>query len=163
MTARTVALVALLAACQDASRFTTTNDHYEGTVAPGNFVRAEVVEGTRMCVTLDASRLQDAPGSISTSDGRFKNTPIRPIPQVWHDSVSTLSFGEGRERNVLYGASPDPAIDPGGDVMIVLSLLSSGDVEVRILRGAPAAPGGAPKSHVFAVFPLQRTPGACSF
>jgi hypothetical protein len=163
MKGRALALVLLLAGCQDVSRFTTTNDHYEGTVVEGNFVRAEVAEGTRMCVTLDAERLQDAPGFLTTSDGRFKNAPIRPIPQVWHDSVSTLSFGEGRERNVLYGASPDPAVDPGGDVMIVLSLLSSGDLEVRILRGAPAAPGGPPKSHVFAVFPLQRTPGACSF
>lgn len=163
MTARSVALVALLAGCQDASRFTTKHDHYEGTVVEGNFVRAEVTSGTRMCVTLDADRLQDAPGFLTTSDGRFRDTPIRPIPQVWHDSVSTLSFGEGRERNVLYGASPDPAVDPGGDVMIMLSLLSSGGIEVRLLRGAPAAPGGAPKSHIFAIFPLQRAPGACSF
>jgi len=163
MTWRTLAGVALLAGCQDVSRFTTTSDHYEGAVVEGNFVRAEVAEGTRMCVTLDANRLQDAPGFLTTSDGRFKNAPIRPIPQVWHDSVSTLSFGEGRERNVLYGASPDPAVDPGGDVMLVLSLLTSGDVEVRMLRGAPAAPGGPPRSHVFAIFPLQRTPGSCSF
>ena len=163
MTARGVVLLALLAGCQDTSRFTTKHDHYEGTVVEGNFVRAEVNLGTRMCVTLDADRLQDAPGFLTTSDGRFRDTPIRPIPQVWHDSVSTLTFGEGRERNVLYGATPDPTVDPGGDVMIVLSLLSSGDIEVRILRGAPAAPGGPPKSHVFAVFPLQRTPGACTF
>lgn len=163
MNLRSLALVALVAGCEDASRFTTTTDHYEGTVVEGNFVRAEIDAGTRMCVTLDADRLQDAPGFLSTSDGRFKHAPIRPIPQVWHDAVSTLSFGEGRERNVLYGASPDPAVDPGGDVMLVLSLVASGDVEVRILRGAPPAPGSAPKSHIFAIFPLQRTPGACSF
>ena len=157
-----LALGALAAACNDASRFSTSGDHFEGAVVGSGFVRSNVSEETKLCLTLDASKLQEGPGSISTSDGRFKNAPLRPIPQAWHDPVSTMSFGQGRERNLIYAVAPDPATDVAGDSMVIVSLLSSGEVAVRLLRSAP---GDATSSRaaLFAVFPLQRTPGTCPF
>jgi hypothetical protein len=160
-----------LAACRDLSGFTTSpNDHYQGVVVDADFVRAGIDAGTSLCLTIDADHLQDAPGEISTDDGRFRSTPLRPIPQVWHDPLSTLSFGEGRLKNLVYvvAASTPFADGQTGDAFAVVSLMQSGGVEVRLLRGAPpvAGDGGAalpPPSNLFAVFPLSRQKGPCSF
>ncbi len=160
-----------LVACRDVSRFSTHGDHYEGSVVQGSFVRAGIADDTRLCLSLDADHLQDAPGSVSSSDGRFRDTPLRPIPQLWHDPLSTLSFGEGRTRNLVYVATAAVADGGGtgtaggeGDVMLVVSLMQSGDVEVRALRGAPpTAEAGAAGANVFGVFTLARAEGPCSF
>jgi hypothetical protein len=154
--------------CKSVTRFSSKDgDHFEGDVVKGNFVRSGLAEDARMCVTLDASRLQDSPGILSTSDGRFKATPLRPIPQIWHDPLSTLSFGEGRVQNLVYVATPaGPATDTQ-DVMVFMSLMDEGGIEVRIVRGAPQVDGGAPASGesapVFGVFTLDRRDGPCSF
>lgn len=160
-------LLALVPACRDLSRFSSGDDHFEGSVVDGAFVRSGVEPAVRMCLTLDTDHLQDAPGSLTTSDGRFRGTPLRPIPQIWHDPISTLSFGEGRERNLVYAATPERSGSAGpvtvspteaSDAMVVVSLIQSGDVEVRVIRGAPPSAGS-----LFAVFPLKRKRGTCSF
>ena len=156
--------------CRDASRFSTHGDRFEGDVVKGNFVRSGVVPDAKMCLSLDTDHLQDAPGFISTSDGRFAHAALRPIPQIWHDPLSTLSFGEGRVQNLVYAASPLP-LDAGAaeaqDVMVIVSLMQSDHVEVRLLRGAPQndagpLPDGA-ASALFGVFNLDRQPGPCAF
>jgi hypothetical protein len=156
------ASVFAIVGCRDLSRFSTSGDRFEGAVVPAEFVRSGIDTGTSACLTLDTDHLQDSPGTLSTSDGRFAATPLRPIPQLWHDSLSTLSFGEGREKNLLYVATPSPDAGDNGDVMVVVSLMTSGNVEVRLLRGAPnaAAPSGA---SLFGVFQLDRREGKCSF
>lgn len=171
-----LALLALLvlsagsSACRDVQQFSTKGDRYEGPVVAGSFVRAGIPDMTRLCLTLDTDHLQDQPGAISTSDGRFSATPLRPIPQIWHDPLSTLTFGEGRTKNLLYMASPVPtAGDAGGDVTAVVSLMDSGAVEVRLFRGAPggsAGDAGSPSAgapSLFAIFELDRAQGPCTF
>jgi hypothetical protein len=157
------------AACQDLSGFTTGGDSYEGAVVQGGFVRAGVAETTRACVTLDADHFQDAPGAISTSDGLFHLVNLRPIPQIWHDPLSTLTFGEGRLKNLLYVATSSMPFADGksDDVFAVISLMHSGQVEVRLLRGAPglASDGtaSAEPTNLFAIFTLSRQKGPCSY
>jgi hypothetical protein len=156
-----LALSASALGCRDLGRFSSAGDSYEGPVVNADFVLANVAGDTRACVTLDTDHLQDAPGHLSTSDGRFHLEPLRPIPQVWHDPLSTLTFGEGREKNLLYVASPEAGFADGGDVgdvFVVLSLMSGGDIEVRTLRGAPPSGG-----NLFAVFHLTRQSGPCSY
>jgi hypothetical protein len=140
-----------------------------GPILDAPFVRIGIAEGTSLCLTLDTDHLQDAPGVLSTSDGRFHAMPMRPIPQIWQDPLSTLSFGEGRLKNLVYvtGASM-PFADGSRDVMTIVSLMQSGAVEVRLIRGAQtfAADGGAsgtPDDPVFAVFDLTRQSGPCSY
>ncbi len=165
-----VALVTL-ASCRDLSSFTTTHDSYEGSVVAGDFVRAGVAARTRLCLTIDTDHLQDTPGAVSTSDGRFHAAALRPIPQIWNDPLSTFTFGEGRLKNLLYvaGATTPFADGSGSDVFAVVSLMQSGDVELRLLRSAPGAAqapdGGAtgPGGNVFAVFSLTRHEGPCSY
>jgi hypothetical protein len=173
------ALLALLVSavgCKSVTRFSSKDgDHYEGDVVKGSFVRAGVADDSKMCLLLDAGHLQDAPGTFSTSDGRFKNALLRPIPQIWHDPLSTMTFGEGRTQNLVYVASPSVTSDAAApapsadlqDVMVFLSLMDDGSLEVRLVRGAPVADSGAPMpavaSPLFGVFTLDRHDGACSF
>ena len=158
-----------LAACTDLSGFTTAGDSYQGSVVAADFVLAGVATTTSLCLTLDTNHLQDGPGAVWTSDGMFNETALRAIPQIWHDPLSTFTFGEGRLKNLMYvSAATTPFPDGGSDVFVVLSLMQSGDIEVRLLRGAPSlsADGGAssePSSNIFAVFSLSRQSGPCSF
>jgi hypothetical protein len=172
---RSIALVlvlfvalAMVAACRDVSRFSSKNDHFEGSVVKGSFVRAGIGEDARMCLTLDTNHLQDGPGALTTSDGRFSSAALRPIPQIWHDPLSTLSFGDGRLQNLIYVATR--SADAGAeDVFVIVSLMQSDAVEVRLLRGAPvaddagasAAASGA--DAIFGVFNLERRSGSCAF
>jgi hypothetical protein len=155
-------------ACHDFSSYSTgSTDQYAGCVVPASFVLAGVSPTTELCLTLDGSHLQDAPGTISSSDGRFATTPLRPIPQIWSDPLSTFSFGDGHLKDLVYMASP--RVDGGGasDVTVVVSLMVGRRVEVRLLRGAPPvtpADADSPPSadNIFAVFPLTLQSGGCA-
>ena len=149
-----------LLGCHDLSDFATGSDRYEGAVIKASFVRTGFGEDVRLCLSLDVDHLQDAPGTLKTSDGLLGGAPLRPIPQLWHDPLSLLSFGEGRLKNLMYVARSST-----GDLMAVVSLMASGNVEVRLLRGVsgpPAGSAGEPEP-VFGVFPLERRQGPCSF
>ena len=149
--------------CSNVTRFTNSGDHYEGNVIAGDFVRSGFDPSAQLCLVLDANHLQDAPGSITSSDGRFQTTPLRPIPQIWHDPLSTLTFGEGRVENLVYIATPLVDADALGDVVAVVSLMQSGGVEVRLFRGAPQIDAGPGGNNLFGVFSLTRAAGQCSF
>jgi hypothetical protein len=136
--------VMLAAGCRDLSGFSTNGGSFAGAVVDADFVRAGIGAGTQMCLTLDANQFQSGPGEVWTDDRRFTAAPLRPIPQIWSDPLSTLSFGEGRLKNFIYvlGATTPFADGNGNDVFAVLSLMQAGGVEVRLLRGAP--PLGTP-------------------
>ena len=155
--------------CRDVARFSSRNDHFEGDIVKGNFVRAGLAEDARMCVLIDTDHLQDTPGTVTTSDGRFRATPLRPIPQIWHDPLSTLAFGEGRVQNLVYVATPIAPANETQDVMLFVSLMSEGGLEVRLVRGAPQSDAGTitptatQSTPLFGIFTLGRQEGACSF
>ena len=165
----TVALSVTTMGCRDVTRYSSRGDHFEGEVVKGSFVRAGVGEDAKMCLVLDAEHLQSAPGTISTSDGRFRSTTLRPIPQIWHDPLSTLAFGDGRRENLVYVATPLAPAGDTQDIMVVMSLMNGGGVEIRLVRGAPQADAGASGSPpptsppLFGVFTLDRHEGACTF
>ena len=128
------------------------------------FVLAGMAPDTKLCMTIDADHLQDRPGAIATRDGMFADASMRPIPQIWHDPLSTFSFGEGRVKNLMYVATSSD----GQDAFVIVSLMQDGDIEVRLLGGAPGllpdSGGPAPSGgNLFAVFSLKRQEGACSF
>jgi hypothetical protein len=159
----TVVGLAALPGCRDLSGFSTTDgDRYDNPVVNAGFVLAGIQPGTTLCLTIDTDHLQDAPGAISTDDGMFHKVPLRPIPQLWHDPLSTLSFGEGRLKNLIYVATSTA----GDDVFVVVSLMQDGDIEVRLLRGAPSLTddsGVTSGGNLFAVFDLSRKTGPCSY
>jgi hypothetical protein len=163
-----IAVAGLLFACHDISSFSTASGGiYEGVVTPASFVRTGLGASVRMCVAIDTDQLQTAPGSISTDDGLFHQTPMRPIPEYWQDPLSTFNFGDGRIENVLYvahGAATDAGL--AGDAFVVLSFTTAGTIEARVLRGAPATSGSdavASPTNLFGVFTLSRNAGSCPF
>jgi hypothetical protein len=159
-----VPFFALALGCSDVTRFSNNGDHYQGNVVAGDFVRAGFDSFASLCVVIDASHLQDSsPGTITSSDGRFQDTPLRSIPQIWHDPLSTLAFGEGRVQNLVYIATPVVDADALGDIVAVVSLLQTGGIEVRLFRGAPGVDAGPGGTNLFGVFSLTRQPGQCSF
>lgn len=176
--------------CRDLSGFSTGTGSFTGSVVDAAFVRSGIAAGTQLCLTLDANHFQDGPGAVWTDDGRFTAAPLRPVPQIWADPLSTLSFGEGRLKNFVYmlGATAPFTDGNGNDVFAVLSLMQSGGVEVRLLRGAPplgsapadaerdgglAADGGSladagaidlgDPGPIFAIFTLSQQKKPCSF
>lgn len=154
-------VVVLLASCKDVTSYSTGPDEsYCGSVVQGPFVRSGLSPSVQMRLTFDANVLDSKPGIISTSDGLLKDASLRVVPQIFHDPLSTLEFGEGRRRNLIYAATP---AKPGSAVVVILSLLESGEAEVRLLRAAPAPDGDAPtpESAIFGVFPLQKRKGTC--
>jgi hypothetical protein len=93
--------------CEDISRFETKpGESYCGQVVPGGFVREGFAPGVQMRVHIYPDSLQEAPGDLTTDDDRFVDAKLRPIPQLAHDSLSFLRFGEGSVRNLLFGVSP---------------------------------------------------------
>ena len=158
-------------ACRDnITRFSTKTDHYAGEIVKGSFVRNGMADTTKICLTFDGDHVQDGPGVITTNDGRFRATPLRPIPQLFHDPLSTLEFGSGRVQNLVYVATPNATPDAGAedlqDAFVIVSLMETGAVEVRVVRGAPQVDSGATASKaavpLFGVFALDRREGACA-
>jgi hypothetical protein len=166
-----IAALVGLGACKDIGRFSTEPDEsYCGKIVSASIVRRGFSEKMCMRLTFDARHVNDRPGTLWTDEGMFANTPLRPIPQLSHDPLLTFTFGQGRERNLLFMADPAEA-DRGPAVTVVISLMHSGDAEVRLLRGAeggtempPSADAGPtfdgpPLFGVFA--PLRRRKGTC--
>jgi hypothetical protein len=154
-----------LAGCKDIDRFSTEpGQSYCGKIVSTCMVRRGFGESVCMRMTFDAHHVSDRPGTLSTSDGMFDKTAMRAIPQLSHDPLLTFTFGEGREKNFLFVADPARA-DGGPAINVVVSLMHSGDAEVRLIRGAAGGdelPCGLEGPALFGVFaPLQRQEGAC--
>lgn len=170
--ARRLAALAPLAAgalgllgCSELSRFTTTpGESYCGVVTGASFVRSDALaEGTQMRLQLDVDGLQSQPGTVWTSDlapgERFSATPLRSIKQLPADALSTLEFGEGSLKSSIAVAELGHT-----EVVVVISMMQSGDVVVRLMRGDGQATwaDGTPKPpQIFGVFNLTKTQGDC--
>lgn len=151
--------------CADPDRFSTgPGESYCGTVVSANFVRAGLEPNSRLRLQLDSQRLQDAPGHIwtdpFTSGERLTGAELAVLPQLAHDPLSQFSFGEGRLRNLLATAFPTSPTPDQGAITVVLSLMQSGEVEVRLLRSGRSATSDDPAS-LFGVFMLTRSTGDC--
>ena len=168
-----VAGVIGLVACKDLGQYSTAADEsYCGKIVAARIVRCGFESSVCMRMTFDGQKAGTAPGTLSTDDGMFVAAPLRVLPELSHDPLLTFTFGEGREKNLLYAATPsDPSRGP--TAMAVISLMHSGDAEVRLVRGAGSAdacdptpgPDGGPAVDgppLFGVFaPLRRQKGAC--
>ena len=180
-------LGALLAtsSCKNLERFDTHGEAaYCGDLVSGpSFHDGFVATGVeppniRLRLTLDTSQLSSfsegkmaqvgqltsndqAQGLCSKDDQPlFQTSPLRSIPQVYHDAISTLSFGEGHDEDFF--AWTDSTCQ--GTMLAVVSLLRSGDIEVRLFKPMPLpAEGGPEKRPGFALFSLKRHEKGCEF
>lgn len=153
----------VLGGCKDVDDYTTKPDEsYCGDVVQGPFVRDGFAPDVRLRLTFDAAAISSGPGSVTTSDGLLTEAKLAPIPQVFHDPLATLSFGEGRKRSVLYALTPTRE-QGGAPLTAVVSLMEGGDVELRLFRAGDPAQTATPSlaASYFGVFPLKRQKGTC--
>ena len=191
MTSRAVLLLASVGAlfstlsCRSLDRFDTRGDAaFCGDLVGGpsfhdGFVLSGVPALLRMKLTLDTSQISSfaenkmaLPGVLTSNDSQtglcsadgqalFESSPLRAIPQVDHDTISTLTFGEGHDEDFF--AWTDSTCQ--GTMLGVVSLLRSGDVELRLFKPAPlpAPDAGPEKRPGFALFYLRRNDKGCGF
>lgn len=162
--------------CKDLSRFDTQGTQaYCGAMVSSplfqdGFMPAGVPPRLGMSLTLDTDSLSTRPGEISTDDadrglcsagGRplIDRAPLRAIEELSHDALASLEFGEGREHNFL--AWVDSTCQ--GTLLAIVSLMSDGKVEVRLLKPAALPPPDAPPDRKpgFALFVLERDEDGC--
>jgi hypothetical protein len=170
--------------CRDIDRFNTTgtDDAFCGYLVAGpKFYDGitsdqQIPQTFKMKVKLDTSQLgaaskdeHDEPPTVGflssndKSDGLcsaqkqplFKSSPLRAIPQLDHDTLSTLSFGEGHDEDFF--AWTDSTCQ--GTMLALVSLLRKGDVELRLFKPAALPPpdAGPDKRPGYALFYLERS------
>jgi len=180
-------LALALLGCRSLDRFDTDGDAaFCGSLVAGpDFTDGLVAKGEPpallwMKLKLDTSQLSafsgdkmTLPGYLSSNDAKsglcssegqplFKSSPLRSIPQVDHDTLSTLSFGEGHDADFF--AWTDSTCQ--GTMLALVSLLRKGDVELRLFKPAalPSPHAGPDQSPGFGLFYLHRSDDAtCGF
>ena len=145
--------------CRDLNRFDTgESGAFCGSIIDSDFTRRGFDAGMGMRLTLDIDALEEAPGTLSTDDVEgpcspapsFDGAPLRVTPELHADPFSLLEFGSTRDHNFV--AWVDSTCQ--GSAFAVVSLMHTGDVEVRMLRRGAAGAGETPGD--FAVFQLER-------
>ena len=171
-----VACVTLLG-CSSLDGYTTgPGESYCGTITVGSDFRSGLPAGMTMRLTLDAAELdgEASPGALwatpdtagpSPDDRLFDGAPLRRIPALENDPLSSPDLGGGRDHTRLFALTPAPA---GEDPLLAaVSLRSDNGVEVRLVRpgvaGDAAAPPPPGKQPVFALFVLYKQAGTCAF
>jgi hypothetical protein len=157
---------------------TKPGDAYCGTIiaAPPVFQDGFLSEGQppnlALALTIDTGKLSSEPGILrsndtltglcsSASQPLFRDAPLRAIPEVDHDVLSTLTFGEGHEHDFF--AWVDSTCQ--GTLLSLVSLMKNDQVELRLFKPAHLPPeNAAPADRPgFAVFHLQVQKGGCGF
>ena len=128
--------------------------------------RRLIARGTRGgCLSRGADRVtltsNDAGHGICGDSPLFDEAPLRAIPELLHDALSQLEFGQGHEHDLL--AWVDSTCK--GTMLVVVSLLSNGAVEVRLFKPAPDLPPMTDQADLagFGLFYLQRHQDGCGF
>jgi hypothetical protein len=175
-----LALAVLLAAvgCRNLDDFSTKpGDAYCGQLlSQPEFQDGFLPLGSRpnleLELKLDTSKLTSEPGILSSNDratglcanttgALFQDAPLRAIPAVDHDVLSTLTFGEGHEHDFF--AWVDSSCQ--GTMLAVVSLLKNQQVEIRLFKPARLPPSNAPPDQQpgFAMFHFYVQKGGCGF
>ena len=72
--------------------------------------------------------------TLTTSDGKFKETTLTRVTRFTADTLASMSFDTSPVRSYLHYA-PLASEKQGGDAMVLISLFGDEHVEVRIIRG----------------------------
>ena len=161
--------------CRSLERYDTTGTAaYCGSLGAPTFQEGFLPDGVppglAMSLKLTTANLASQPGTLSSDDaatgfcsgdGRalFEEAPLRAIPEMFHDSLSQLEFGEGHVQDFF--AWVDSSCQ--GTMLSVVSLLTNGSVEVRLLKPAANPPDDAAAElrPGFALFYMRRSEEGC--
>jgi hypothetical protein len=105
----------------------------------------------------------DAQSGLCSKDGLslFNGAPLRTMPELDRDPLSSLEFGNGRDYNFF--AWVDSTCQ--GTLLSLVSLMRNDNVELRLLKPkALPAPGAGPEDQPgFGLFYLSRQKAGCTF
>jgi hypothetical protein len=147
-------------------------ESYCGPIALGSQIRQGLTPRVQMRMTFDADQvdLGGSPGVITTFDAEadvqrlLDEAELRPIEPLAFDALADMEMGDGRERNLIYAASPSQA--DSESFLVIISLRTDDVVEVRLLRpGLSDVDGEVPPERrpIFGLFQLTRREGDCGF
>jgi hypothetical protein len=143
-------LSASLLGCRDLESFQSKpGEAYCGTIIGASFesgfVKQNQPPDLELGLTLDIERLTSRPGELSSNDALngmcaapgtpqrlFDKAPLRAIPEVDHDVLSSLTFGEGHVHDFF--AWVDSSCQ--GTMLAVVSLMKNNQVELRLFKPA---------------------------
>ena len=162
--------------CHDLERFDTHGDEaYCGEMVGTPFNEGFLPENANppvisMKLTFDIQGLAKSPGSIATDDDEqgscspdplFDEVRLRSVREAFHDPISQLEFGDGREKNILVWADSTCQ----GTVLGVVSLMRDDSIEVRLLKPAAEPTDDTPNAERpgFAQWKLTRRRKGCGF
>lgn len=163
--------------CSDLDKFQLDDSEaYCGSlVSAPLFHRGFVADGSppalRLRLHLDIDELTTRPGRLTSDDSErglcrdsghalFEDAPLRAIPEVMHDPISTMNFGQGREHSFF--AYVDSSCQ--GTMLAVVSLMRNGEVEMRLFKPAPESADDSENSAGYALFYLKpRKTENCGF
>jgi len=117
-----------------------------GEVASEPLVRQGFAEGARVePLVLGKVDLEGISATLTTTDDKFKRTPLTRVVKFSNDTLASLTFDGDPLRSYLLFAplASEPA---GPPAMMLISLFTDDRVELRILRG----------NDLFGVFHLAR-------
>ncbi|MEI9950180.1 MAG: hypothetical protein WDO74_14690 [Pseudomonadota bacterium] len=144
------------------------------------FVKEDSPSDLVVALTMNTSKLSSVPGLLSSKDPQgicgtadapqvlFLDAPVRAIPEVDHDVLSALTFGEGHDHDFF--AWVDSTCQ--GTMLAVVSLMKNNYIELRLFKPAPSPPPNATPAQRpgFALFHLDPKPlyvpkeeGGCDF
>ena len=175
---RLALLALLLGGCRSLDKFDTSGQ----SAFCGKIGRAELFQDgfipdntrpkLRLKLELDIGELATHPGTLTSDDEAiglcsangdplFRNAPLRAIEQLFHDDLSQAEFGEGHQHDFF--AWVDSTCQ--GTMVAVVSLLTNGDVEVRLMKPAADPPpnASADERPGFAKFYLEKNDEGCGF
>ena len=143
-----LAVAAVVAGCVDIRKF---DGAWTGAVVSEEAVREGFDVDVRAApLELSDVDLDSLSARLTTSDGRFTNTPLARVVKFSNDTLASLTFDGAPLRSYLMfaapGAEPGGADADAGPAMMVISLFADEHVELRILRG----------NDLFGVFGLVR-------
>ena len=126
------------------------------------FVKTGSPPKLELALRLEISKLSSQPGTLRSSDSAdglcapqalFEDAPLRAIPEVDHDVLSALTFGEGHEHDFF--AWVDSTCQ--GTMLSVVSLMKNNQVEIRLFKPARNPSPGATAAELpgFATFQLH--------
>jgi len=167
-----------LASCRSLDRFDTPGAAaYCGSIVGAplfheGFVPTGTPPSLELRLKLDTAALSTRPGTLTSSDlqtgfcssaghALFEEAPLRAIPEMFHDTLSEMQFGEGHEQDFFAWVDSNCQ----GTMLAVVSLLTNGAVEVRLLKPAADPPpnAGPEQKPGFALFDLKRSDSGCRF
>ncbi len=162
--------------CRDLERFDTHGDEaYCGEMVGAPFHEGFLPENANppvigMRLTFDIGGLATSPGTVTTDDAEqgpcapaplFEETRLRSVREAFHDPVSQLEFGDGRDQNLLVWADSTCQ----GTLLGVVSLMRDDSIEMRFFKPAGEPDDETPKAERpgFAQWKLSRHRRGCGF